>query len=336
MSIFCLPKGSCSIVIMLFIRYHAFKHYFFRTGVARGLVFRFSCSRARRGAGIRARQPDRREPVITRPDPMSPAEWEALLAASRDEVEPPGDDDEEYLDPEGCVLPPDEDLAAIEAEAARFAAEHAADAVYLAREETAELAGQVAADQARKRGPRGPGLPGSADRVPGRSGGPAGGSGPGMPGCRAGSAALHGFLETAVDSGPAGRGQSDDEIIGLITAADRAEASACYLKHAAAAELIRRRPAPGCTLAGRARMPEAYLDSAGDEIRWALAGNRPARTGCCPWPMTWTSGSPDQGAVPGRPAAALQGGDHRPADRAAGPGRGPPGRGADPGPGPGP
>jgi hypothetical protein len=223
-------------------------------------------------------EPDRWEPVITRPDPMSPGEWEALLAASVDEVEPPGDD-EGYLDPEGCVLPPDEDLAAIEAETDRFAAEYAADAVYLARPETAELAGRVAADQARRRGPRGPGLPGSAGLAPGISSGPAGGFGAGE--CldaAPGSAVLHGFIETAVDSGRLGEA-SEDEVIGLITAADRAEAAACYLKHAAAAELIRRRPAPGCTLAGRARMPEAYLDSAGDEIKWALAENRPVADG---------------------------------------------------------
>ena len=99
------------------------------------------------------------KPVITRPDPMSPAEWEALLAASLDEVEPPGDDEDE--DPESFALPWDEDLAAIEAETARTAAERAADAEFLAREDTAELAGRVAADQARQRGPRGPGLPGS-------------------------------------------------------------------------------------------------------------------------------------------------------------------------------
>ena len=74
-----------------------------------------------------------------------PAEWEALLAASLDETEPPGDDDEEYLDPEGSILPPDEDLAAIEAEMARTAAERAADAEFLAGEDTAELAGRVAA-----------------------------------------------------------------------------------------------------------------------------------------------------------------------------------------------
>ena len=72
---------------------------------------------------------------------------------------------------------------------------------------------------------------------------------------------------------------SEDEIIGLITAADRAEAAACSLKHAAAAELIRRRPAPGCTLAGPSRMPESYLDSAGDEVKWALAETRQAGDG---------------------------------------------------------
>jgi hypothetical protein len=224
-------------------------------------------------------EPDRWEPLITRPDPMSPGEWEALLAAGLDEVEPPGDDDEGYLDPEGCVLPPDEDLAAIEAETDRFAAEHAADAVYLDRPETAELAGRVAADQARRRGPRGPRLPGSAGLAPGISSGPAGGFGAGE--CldaAPGSVVLHGFIETAVDSGRLGAA-SEDEVIGLITAADRAEAAVCWLKHAAAAELIRRRPAPGCALEGPARMPESYLDSAGDEVKWALAEVRSVADG---------------------------------------------------------
>jgi hypothetical protein len=180
---------------------------------------------------------------------MSPDEWEALLAASLDEIEPP-EDGEEYLDPEDSVLPPDEDLAVIEAETDRFAAERFADAQYVARAETAELAGASAASEARKRGPRGPGLLGSADQVPGVSGGPAGGFGAGQ--CldlAPGSASLHGFIETAVDSGRLGAA-SDDEIIGLITAADRAEAAVCSLKHAAAAELIRRRPAPGCRRQG--------------------------------------------------------------------------------------
>jgi hypothetical protein len=157
---------------------------------------------------------------------MSPAEWEALLAASLDETEPPEDGDE-HLDPEGSVLPPDEDLTVIEDQTGRFAAERFAEAQYLAQAETAELAGESAASEARKRGPRGPRLPGSAGLVPGMSGGPAGGFGTGQ--CldlAPGSAALHGFIETAVDSGRLGAA-SEDEIIGLITAADRAEAAAC-------------------------------------------------------------------------------------------------------------
>jgi hypothetical protein len=194
-------------------------------------------------------EPDHWEPVITRPDPMPPDEWEALLAASLDEVEPP-EDGEEHLDPEDSVLPPDEDLAVIEDETDRFAAECFAEAQCLGQPETAELAGASAASEARRRGPRGPGLPGSADLVPGTSGGPAGGFGAGQ--CldlAPGSASLHGFIETAVASGRLGEA-SEDEIIGLITAADRAEAAVCYLKHAAATELIRRRPAPGCVPAG--------------------------------------------------------------------------------------
>ncbi len=207
-----------------------------------------------------------------------PAAWAAWLASACDEDEPPGFDEEDE-EPESCVRPWDEDLAVIEAEAARFAAQRAADAACFTREETAELAGKAAAGQARRRGPRGPGRPGSEDLVPGGSGGPAGGFGSGE--CldtAPGSACLHGFIETAVDTDRLGEA-SEDEIVGLITAADRAEAAACALKHAAAAELIRRRPAPGCVLAGPSRMPEAYLDSAGDEVRWALAETRQAADG---------------------------------------------------------
>jgi hypothetical protein len=217
-------------------------------------------------------EPDYWEPVITRPDPVSLDEW---LAADVDEVEPP-DFDEDNLDPEGSALPWDEDLAAIVAETDQVMAELAADAAYLARPETAELAGAVLADEARERGPRGRGLPGPADRVPGVSSGPAGGFGVGE--CldiAPGSACLHGFVEKAIDSGTRLSEASDDEVIGLIAAADRTEAAACSLKHAAAAELIRRRPAPGAKmLEGTAGIPEAYLDSTAAEVKWALAETR--------------------------------------------------------------
>jgi hypothetical protein len=102
-------------------------------------------------------------PVITCPDPVPLEEW---LAWDVDEDEPPAfcEDD---LDPEGSALPWDEDLAAIVAETDQIAAERAADAAYLAWPETAELAGAMLASDAEKRGPRGPGLPGSAARIPG-------------------------------------------------------------------------------------------------------------------------------------------------------------------------
>jgi len=207
-------------------------------------------------------------PVITRPDPVSLEEW---LSWDVEEDEPP-DFDEDDLDPEDSALPWDEDLAAIVAETDQIARERAADAAYMGRPQTAELAGAVLADEARKRGPRGPGLPGSAERIPGVSSGPAGGFGAGE--CldtAAGSAALHGFVEKAVDSGRLAEA-SDDEIVGLVTAADRVEASACSLKHVAVAELLPRRPAPGAAvLEDAGRMPEAYLDSASAEVKWALA-----------------------------------------------------------------
>ncbi|MGD0241187.1 MAG: DUF222 domain-containing protein [Streptosporangiaceae bacterium] len=220
-------------------------------------------------------EPEYWEPVITRPDPLSLEEW---LASDPGSDEPPPDGDG-YLDPDSDELPWDEDLAAIIAETDRIAAERAADAEFLAQAGTAELAGAVLADAAEKRGPRGPGLPGSASLVPGVSSGPAGGFGAAEAFDTApGSAALHGFVERAVDSGRLGEA-SEDELVGLVCAADRAEAAACYLKHAAAAELIRRRPAPGCTPGGPARMPESYLASAGDEVKWALAETRQAAHG---------------------------------------------------------
>ncbi|HEX5302956.1 MAG TPA: DUF222 domain-containing protein [Streptosporangiaceae bacterium] len=165
--------------------------------------------------------------------PVGLIDWEDWLALDADEGEAPPEDGEEYLDPDGCEVPWGEDLAAIVAETDQVMAERAADAEYLARPGTAELACAVLADEARRRGPRGPRLPGSAERVPGVSSGPAGGFGAGE--CldtAPGSAALHGFVERAVDSG----------------------------------RLVE----------DTAGMPEAYLDSAGAEAKWALAETRQA------------------------------------------------------------
>ncbi|MGB6579703.1 MAG: DUF222 domain-containing protein [Streptosporangiaceae bacterium] len=188
-----------------------------------------------------------------------------------DEDEPPGPD-EEYDDPEHPAMPWDLDVAAIWAETDKLAAEDAADAEDLARR---GLLGQLSATDAGIRGRRGPGQPGSARRVPGSSDSPAGGFGAGQPlDVAPGGSALLGFAErVAYDEERLG-GATDDEIVGLVCALDRTEASACFLKHAAVAELIRRRPAPGCSLEGEARMPECWEEFAGDEVRWALAETR--------------------------------------------------------------
>ncbi len=184
----------------------------------------------------------------------------------------PSSPDEEYDDPEHPAMPWDLDVAAIWAETGELAAADAADAENLARQGL--LAGLAAAD-AGTRGRRGPGQPGSARRVPGASGSPAGGFGAGQPlDVAPGGSALLGFAERVADDEKRLGAAADDELVGLICALDRAEASACSLKHAAVAELIRRRPAPGCTLAGEARMPEGWEEFAADEIRWALAETR--------------------------------------------------------------
>src|SRR5437879_2095691 len=74
------------------------------------------------------------------------------------------------------------------------------------------------------------------------------------PGC----AALAGFAGDAAGDDDAYAGASDDEVIGAVCAWDRIEAHAAARKHAAVAELIRRRPAPGRGLEGPARMPRSW------------------------------------------------------------------------------
>ena len=201
-----------------------------------------------------------------------------------DEDEPPGPD-EEYDDPEHPAMPWDLDVAAIWAETGPLAAEDAADAGDLARR---GLLGELAAADAGTRGRRGPGQPGSARRVPGWSGSPAGGFGAGQPLDTApGGSALLGFAERVAGDQERLGAATDDEIIGLICALDRAEASACSLKHAAVAELsaAARRPAArwrarrGCRSAGRS---SPRMRSAG---RWPRPAMR--RTRCWTWPRPW-------------------------------------------------
>ena len=199
-----------------------------------------------------------------------PLDWDAYLDGLGEEDEPP-DPDEEYLDPEHPAMPPGLDLAAMEAETRQIAAEQAADDERLAA--GGDLAA-IAAATAGLRGRRGPGLPGSARRVPGQSASPGGGFGAGQ--CldvAPGGSALHGFAERIADEDGFAR-VTDDELLGVICALDRAEAAACSLKLTAVAELIRRRPAADGKRKGPVRMPEARDEFVGDELRWALAETR--------------------------------------------------------------
>src|SRR5207237_72393 len=127
------------------------------------------------------------------------------------------------------------------------------------------------------RGRRGPGQPGSAHRFPGEYPGPAAGFATGHPlDAAPGCAALAGFADDAAGDDDSYAGASDDEVVGAVCAWDRIEAHAAARKHAAVAELIRRRPAPGRGLEGPARMPRSWDEFTAAELSYALAESRPA------------------------------------------------------------
>ena len=60
----------------------------------------------------------------------------------------------------------------------------------------------------------------------------------------------------------------------MLCAWDRVEAHAAARKHAAVAELIRRRPASGQALAGPARTPAVWDEFTGNELCAVLGGSR--------------------------------------------------------------
>jgi hypothetical protein len=152
-------------------------------------------------------------------DWLSEDEWVAWLASMRDE-EDPGPEPGEEPDPE------DPPPAARKPRSPRpgcgaRAPKGVARAVQSAR--------------------RGPGEPGSAHRIPGDSPGPAGAFATGQAlDVAPGGAGLHGLAEYAAGPGDRFAGATDDELIGVLCALDRAEASAAALKYAAVAELTGR------------------------------------------------------------------------------------------------
>ncbi len=200
-------------------------------------------------------------PVFGSPDwqlaPSSP-EWPEwmdepgyLAALSEDD---PGDGEvEEYEDPDNAPPPgmDDAQLFALIAEAREFTAEQEAAEAEMARAGQAGVRaalGSVAAG----RGARGCPAP--------RTGSPAS-----TPAGRRGSRRASRWMSRRVvrcwlssRARPPGRvtgtaGVSDDELVGVVCGWDRVEANASAGKHAAVAELLRRRPAPGAAGGRRVR-----------------------------------------------------------------------------------
>jgi hypothetical protein len=205
---------------------------------------------------------------------MDDAEWEASIAARQSEDEPP--DPDLCPDPEDPPLPGEVDLEAIYAECREISAEEARAAALAARLGTT---GALAAAAAAALGRRGPGMPGSALSFPGEYPGPAAGFASGRaldaaPGC----AVLALCAGDAVGNDEDYSAVTDDELIGMLCAWDRVQAHVSARKHATAAELIRRRPAPGCVLEGPARMPAAWEEFVPDELAPALAESAWAAT----------------------------------------------------------
>jgi hypothetical protein len=224
-----------------------------------------------------------KDPARLTPGPGDPlqdeaAGWRRLPPAAADWMDDevwaarqPGDelfDPELARDPGDPPLPGEVDWEPLAAECREITAEEARAATVAARLGTTGALGAIAA----RLGRRGPGMPGSAESFPGEYPGPAGAFASGMaldtaPGC----AVLALCIGDAVGDDDVFSGVTDDELIGMICAWDRAGAHMAARKHAASAELIRRRPGPGCGLEGPARMPAVWDEFTPDELAPALA-----------------------------------------------------------------
>jgi hypothetical protein len=124
-------------------------------------------------------------------------------------------------------------------------------------------------------GRRGPGQPGSAEVFPGEYPGRAAQFAAGMlMDVMPGGPDLARFADQAAGDGDSFGEVSDDELLGVLCAWDRVAAHVTARKYAAVAELIRRRPAPGCALEGRARMPLAWEEFTGSELSAVLGESR--------------------------------------------------------------
>jgi hypothetical protein len=246
--------------------------------------------------GVPAGPGDR--PRLGSPDwrlvPQSPdwPEWMGADAHADDEY--PGDPDL-YEDPDNAPPPglDDAELAALLAEAREITAAQARAAEAAARLGHTAVLAVIAAEVT---GRRGPGMPGSAQSFPGGDASPAAGFASGEPlDVAPGCATLGSFLEDTAGPDDRYAGASDDELAGVICAWDRAEAAMAAGKHAAIAEFIRRRPAPGCAPEGPAQMPEGWHEFTGRELGAVLGCSAGDAEQILDWPGTWRSTCPAPG-----------------------------------------
>ena len=209
------------------------------------------------------------EPVITRPDWMT--EEDLARLDSLTEADEPWWLEEGDPDPEEDASPDDRDFAEIAAGCRQATEDRARAAAVAARLGTTGALGAIAASSGR----RGPDQPGSAQVFPGEDSGPAAQFATGllldtMPG----RPELARFADAAAGPDDAFNGASDDELLGVLCAWERLESHAAARKHAAAAELIRRRPARDGAAEGPARMPRAWDEFTAAELCAVLARSR--------------------------------------------------------------
>jgi hypothetical protein len=210
--------------------------------------------------------PDPGEKDSPRPVPPWPAWMDdpAYLSARAEDLDL-------YENPDNFP-PPDVDDDDLVAEAREITEDQARAAEVAAR---LGLTAAMAADAAAAAGRRGPGMPGSAESFPGVYASRASGFASGKPlDTAAGCLALGAFAEEAAGDDDRYPGASDDELQGVIAAWERIEAHVSSRKHAAVAELIRRRPERGCVLQGPAQMPEAFDEFAPRELGSVLGESR--------------------------------------------------------------
>ena len=212
------------------------------------------------------------------PGPVPPwPEWmddPAYLAGRASDEDPGGGLDLDLDEDPEDDPPPDVDPEELAGEAARITADQVRAAEVAAR---LGLTAAMAADAAAAGGRRGPGMPGSAESFPGVYASRASGFGSGKPLDTApGCLTLGQFAEVAAGDDDRYPGASDDELAGVICAWDRVEAYASSRKHAAVAELLRRRPARGAAVQGAAQLPGACDEFVVQELASVLGESRAA------------------------------------------------------------